>query len=64
MVNINVRKRKIGKDGNCFFRGVSFYFNDNEDYYVFYRVLLYLYCKKKVIIKYMPINLLIIMEIP
>ena len=43
--NLNIEKIKIVKDGNCYFRSLSFFNTGKEKYFSFFRHLLYLYCK-------------------
>ena len=46
-------------DGNCYFRNLSLYFTNNENYHIFFRELLYIYINKNKedIIKENPFHL-------
>ena len=37
--------RTIYRDGNCYFRSLSYFFNNNQNYYEYYRNYLYNYLK-------------------
>jgi len=45
--NYNVEKVKIDKDGNCYFRCLSYFFTSSQNYYLFFRAILFLHCNKK-----------------
>ena len=38
-------EKNINKDGNCFFNNISYFFTNTEDYHLFFRYILYKYCK-------------------
>ena len=35
----------INRYGNCFFKNISYFFTNSEDYHLFFRYILYKYCK-------------------